>query len=86
MAQRITAFPITDGPVRRRYPWDDWLDGSVWKLQAGVDFDADVDQFRNRCYTMAARRELSVRTTKVIEGDDIFLVFQFYGHADDGRL
>lgn len=73
MAERIAQFPT---PTRsRRYPWEEWTDGTVWKLRAGEDFDAEVDQFRNRLYTQAARRGMSVTTQKGVDDDGTEVLF-----------
>lgn len=64
MAERIEEFPAEQRPPTRRYPWDQWTDGSVWKLVRGEDFDQEIDQFRNRLYPQAHRRGLKVRTAK----------------------
>lgn len=89
MAERIAEFPTR--PRNTRYPWDEWTDGKVWKLRAGEDFaipdrvDKDgrtvtgADQFRNRLYTQAARRQLNVTTQKGRDEDGTeFLILQFW--------
>ena len=67
MADRIEHFPAEQRPPTRRYPWHEWADGSVWKLVRGEDFDQEVDQFRNRLYPQAARRNMKVRSAKRVE-------------------
>ena len=67
MADRIDEFPAEQRPPTRRYPWDEWTDGSPWKLVRGEDFDQEVDQFRNRLYPQAKRRGLKVRSAKRVE-------------------
>jgi hypothetical protein len=83
MADRINQFPSAKRPPSRRYPWDDWTDGSPWKLVRGVDFDQEVDQFRNRLYPQAKRRGLKVRSAKQVErsaehGEREILVIEFF--------
>lgn len=86
MAERIEEFPAEQRPPTRRYPWDDWTDGSVWRLVRGEDYDQETDQFRNRLYPQAHRRGLKVRTAKRVErkrggGEPLereILVVQFY--------
>ena len=31
----------------RKYPWEEWLDGRVWELTAGKDFDVTIESFRS---------------------------------------
>lgn len=82
MANRMNSFPAEAGPERRRYPWADWTDGTPWMVTPGEDFDTDLDQFRNRLYTIAKRKDLRVRTAKVTEDGEDHLAFQFFGHPD----
>jgi hypothetical protein len=80
MAETITHFPESQRRPTRRYPWDDWTDGQIWKLVRGEDFDAEADQFRNRLYTQAKRRGLDVRTAKQLDAEEReILIIQFYG-------
>lgn len=93
MADRIDQFPAEQRPPTRRYPWDEWTDGSAWKLVRGEDFDQEVDQFRNRLYPQAKRRGLKVRSAKRIErvertGKPLereILVIEFFG-PDGGAV
>lgn len=59
MSPRIKAF--TSGlRTFMRYPWDEWLDGSIWHLERGQDFLVDRQNMRSMIYTNAAKRGLSV--------------------------
>ena len=78
MAEPIDVFPGQQHQSTRRYPWDEWCDGRIWKLVRGVDFDAPVDQFRNRFYPQANNRGLKVRSAKLVEGEQEILVVQFF--------
>lgn len=70
MAHRLPSYDFpTGGPVSK-YPWDEWLDGSVWRLIGGRDFQVPADNFRRHVCTTAKRRGLEVRTT-VQDGDVI---------------
>lgn len=52
MADRaLSELPIPR--ARIIYPWGDWMDGSTWLLERGVDFFATVISFRNRCHARA---------------------------------
>jgi hypothetical protein len=86
MADRIEHFPAEKRPPTRRYPWNEWADGSVWKLVRGVDFDQEVDQFRNRLYPQAKRRGLKCRSAKRVERagtlEREILIIQFYDPSE----
>lgn len=67
MADRIEQFPAQQRPPARRYPWNEWTDGSAWRLVRGEDFDQPIDDFRNRLYPQAKKRRLKVRSAKRVE-------------------
>lgn len=96
MADRIEHFPAEQRPPTRRYPWEEWADGSVWRLVRGEDFDQEVDDFRNRLYPQAKRRGMKVRSAKRLERPKAegvalereILIIQFYspeGPFDDAE-
>jgi len=66
MAEKVDQFPDLIGRGRS-YPWDEWLDGDVWKLTQGEDFTASMSNFRGLVYMKAQDRQLQVRT-RVVDG------------------
>jgi len=54
-----------------KYPWDEWLDGGVWAIKRGEDFDVSVATFRSTAYTTANRRHLNL--TSRVDGDTVLL-------------
>lgn len=44
------------------YPWHEWMDGAVWGLTPGVDFDCTTAAFRVSCYGSAKSRGGTVKT------------------------
>lgn len=74
-------------PPRRRlgrqakYPWDEWLDGQVWKLAVGVDMQSSfVENMRKMCFDAARKRGKKLRT--VITEDKKYLFIQAYSKDD----
>jgi hypothetical protein len=67
MAEEVAQFPDTHRRSQRTYDWDRWTNGNPWRLIQGLDFDIDVDEFRNRLYGVAARRSLAVKSHKADE-------------------
>jgi hypothetical protein len=67
MAEVLDAFPERERVGR--YPWDDWLNGQIWKLKRGEDFMCKVGSFRNYAYARAAGRRLAL----YIDGDYVYL-------------
>ena len=60
MARRVKAFPELARPTK--YPWGDWLDGEVWELKSGEDFDGKPANFRSVALAQARNRGGRVRT------------------------
>lgn len=57
---------------KARYDWDTILNGEVWALAHGSDFDCTPDGFRSAARNAATKRNLSVRTK--IEGDTVIVM------------
>lgn len=45
------------------YDWDTILNGNIWKLTKGTDFQSSVLTFRSGAYQQARRRGLRLQTT-----------------------
>lgn len=69
MAERITSLPKRPVGGPRKYPWDEWTDGSAWRIQRGEDFDVEPASMAGLIRKHGVRSGLSVRA--FIEGDVI---------------
>ena len=78
MARRLESFPYGQQPPVRRYPWTDWLDGSVWEIRRGEDYDVSTENMRVNLHMKADSRAVKVRTKKVHDPKGEGLVFQFF--------
>ncbi len=77
MARKVDDFPVIE--AQSTYPWDEWLDGSIWELKPGVDFKGRSTTFRASAVTQASRRNGKVRTRRVTAPDgEETLYLQFY--------
>lgn len=47
---------------QEKYPWDEWFDGSVWRLRQGEDFDVNCESMRSAIYMAAYRKKYKVKT------------------------
>lgn len=57
MAERVDDSLLTEGRGRSAiYPWDQWFDGSTWKLVAGTDFQCSIAGIRSSAHASAKRR------------------------------
>lgn len=63
MAERVSEFPeiLPSRGFTALYPWDDWLDGSVWKLDED-DASTTLRSLRMSIQQKARQRGLKVRT------------------------
>ena len=63
----------------RAYPWDEWLDGQIRKLDRVTDFDGPAMSVERVIRTSANRRGIRVRIR--VENDSIYL----QAHTEDAR-
>lgn len=65
MATKLPDYDFDqDQPVverARKYPWDEWLDGSIWMLYSGQDFTNAPMMMERQIRNRASARGLSVR-------------------------
>lgn len=61
MAKKVREMP--EGKRREgKYPWDEWLDGSVWELEPGSDFKVELDSMRSLAISAAKRQGGKLKT------------------------
>ena len=80
MAEKIETFP--ERQPRSKYPIDEWMDGGVWRLVRGEDFEQPLTAMRALLYAAARRTQSKVRSRALREGDREILTIQF---ESDGR-
>jgi hypothetical protein len=56
MARTVDELPDPARGRRVTYPWDEWLDGRVWELEQGKDFQSTTQSFRQIAYNRAGQR------------------------------
>jgi hypothetical protein len=69
--EKLEKFPSL--PTQSRYPWDQLMDGSVWKLSPGDDFRGTAKSFASAARAQGRRRGGTVRTRLI----DDYVVLQF---------
>ena len=62
MAKVLKQFAF-GGRAGVKYPWDEWLDGQIWELTHGKDFNCVTGNFRSVVYVEAKRRGKKVRAS-----------------------
>jgi hypothetical protein len=68
LAKVLSGVSVDDFRTRRRSHYGQFLDGQVWELQRGVDFNCEIADARAGLYMACARehgRDFIVRTAVV---------------------
>lgn len=75
---RLTEFP--SAPGQGRYDWKELLNGSVWELVQGTDFQGKPTTFASNARNQAGKRNGRVRIRHFKEEQPERLVLQFMGN------
>ena len=59
MATKINEFEFNRSS---NYDWKNWLDGDIWQLVQGEDFEVEITSFRSVIFAAGQSRGLKVRT------------------------
>lgn len=76
MAEVVDEWPETARSARGsgskfKYPWDEWFDGKMRKLQHGVDYELETRNMQRGILKKARQRNVRIRTA--VEDDVIYL-------------
>lgn len=82
MAKRLDEFPKPPAGGKRKYPWDEWADGSVWEIRRGEDYDVTTENMRVNLHMKAETLFCKARTHRIKDDQGEGLVFQFL-HTDE---
>ena len=78
MAQELIGESLLNSGTGRgrpsSYPWALWINGSVWEVKKGVDFQSTLMSFRTSLRYEARKRGMAVTIRALEEG----FKFQFY--------
>jgi hypothetical protein len=77
MAKRLEAFPGEGPRGQRRYPWDEWIDGSIWEIRRGEDYDVPTENMRVNLHMKASSLSHKVQSRKFSDDQGEGLIFQF---------
>lgn len=76
MAERITHFtPRPDGRPAL-YPWDEWLDGSAWRIRRGEDFTVAPESMATQIRNTARDRGGRARARLTPDGEGVEFQFE----------
>lgn len=71
MAHTINDWPTERKVERADHDWDSLLDGQIWVLTEGADFQAKVESVRSAAYHAA--RKLGVKVRCMIIRNNLYL-------------
>jgi hypothetical protein len=74
MPKTLENFPALP---TQRYPWDELMNGQVWQLTRGEDYDAKTSTLVANARAQAKRRGGTLRTRILASADREQLVIQF---------
>lgn len=66
MANRLATYDFTNSSTisnaqdRMMYPWDEWFDGSIWRIEQGVDFKTHPLMMERIIRTRATARKVKI--------------------------
>ena len=64
MAKVVNSMPPRSRGRSFLYPWDDWLNGQVWELRQGVDFQTATYSFVTYVLKIIRVRGLPLRVSR----------------------
>lgn len=84
MAKKLATFNFPHGGRKGiEFDWDSILDGEIWQLEQGKDFDADPKTFIGAVARQANSRNLRVK--RLIDGKTVTLQAVVKTAADNGN-
>ena len=66
MAERLATYDFTNSSIisnaqdRMTYPWDEWFDGSIWRIEQGLDFKTHPLMMERIIRTRATARKAKI--------------------------
>jgi hypothetical protein len=86
VARKLTESELSEFTfeAQSQYPWDEWLDGSHWVLDAASDFPSVkyIKNFRKVAADAAAARGLKLRSKRL--GPDTIVIQAFKNEEERG--
>ncbi len=64
----LKSFEFTSGGAKGSYDWDKLLDGSIYQLEEGKDFQCEVNTLISMARKQAKKKGKGLRTQKVEGG------------------
>lgn len=72
MAERISNLTPTVGR-RSMYPWEQWMDGSAWRIRRGEDFDVSPETMAQHVRNTMRARGLEGHARLTPDGEGVEL-------------
>jgi hypothetical protein len=86
MGRRLQDFEFMTGQPRRAaapYPLEQWMDGSIWEIVRGEDFEGSPRHMQARLHHYASHRGYRVQTRCVYEPGRESVVFRYSGREQE---
>jgi len=72
MAEKIESYKARHVGAKQVYPWDEWLDGSIWRLTHCEDFECSIVSIG--CYIRATAKKRGFKCSVYVEGESVVIV------------
>ena len=69
MAEVLEDYDFPRAGRQPNYPYDQWFNGQIWKLQYMIDFECQANSLRQCFYGAAKRRGIRVKVSVMINND-----------------
>lgn len=77
----LKSWPVSESRIQVKSVYDKVLDGKVYELERGKDFEGPVQGMRMNLYSAAKQRRVKIHTHKI---DNSHLAVQAIGKRRDG--
>lgn len=83
MAERVQNFArwstrsVNAEKEKNGYPWEEWADGTIWRIHAGADYVIKSSSMKAKLYQQGKRMGIRVRVVVDTHTDPENITFQF---------
>lgn len=73
MAETLKKFDFPEPRSRNKYPWGEWLNGQIWSLKQGEDFEVAPANFASSAKSYVERHDEIASVNIAVEEGTVVL-------------